>query len=112
MDTLANEVKESFNYYQEQAYAHASQILEHLAYSSASLNNLTYEGKVALDVLVQRTHPNFEEFGIVQLDTYKFQSIFPSKLTAWSRNHESLKDAYDFIHEKVGKVKILIHVQN
>lgn len=92
----------------EQAFALASKILYQLANTPDNLQRLNYKGQEALTLLTQRHHPEFEEFWIIQHDKYNYQSVFPSKLNEWSYLHESLTDAYHYIHEKVGRVKIHI----
>lgn len=95
----------------KQAWKISSQILQHLSSTSDNLEfNLDEKGQKALDIIAQRHQPDFEQFYIVQIDKYEFQSVFPSKLSEWSQLHPSLLDAYHYIHEKIGRVKIIIRM--
>ena len=92
----------------EQAFALANKILYQLAHTPANLQRLNYKGQESLTILTQRHNPEFEEFWIIQHDKNTYESVFPSKLDEWSFIHENLTDAYHYIHEKVGRVKIHI----
>lgn len=110
MKTLKQEFKEERDENLKLASHLASELLQQIALTSNNLKHLNEKGQEALDILTQRHQPEFEEFGIVQLDTYKYQTILPTKLKVWSRNFDSLKEAYDYIHEKIGRVKIIIRM--
>jgi hypothetical protein len=109
MKTLKQEFKEAQDEIIQQAFNLASNILQQIAVTPDNLKKHVNErGQEALDIITQRYQPEFEQFYICQLDKYSFQSVFPSKLSELTQVHESLLDAYHYIHEKIGRVKIII----